>query len=202
MDWNILNEIENDLTDPIEKHKLFSSYPTLPLTESVFFSSPSESFIPHDEKKLLYYDIIIASDMVCCESDAVGVTTVLKRYLNPKHGIAIFVVPNPYHRYGIATLIPCLQYANFHLIVRSISNSQFTSQSHSSILSNYNLNSKDDISTILSQLNPSDPRYNLIFSLSNQDDPEIQQENDYLTDSLKEIDYFEWLLIIALSKSI
>ena len=200
------------MTNPIEKHKLFTSYPTLPLiisnsnnnnndgnndddhmNDNTMNSSPTTISDP------LYYDLIIASDMVCCDSDAIGVTTVLKRYLHPNHGMAIFIVPNPYHRYGIATLISYLQKTQFHIFIRNISHSHFNSQSHSSILRDYNLNSKEDIHTILSHLSSSDSRYNLISSLCSQDDIEIQQENDYLTETLKEIDYFEWLLIIVLS---
>lgn len=137
--------------------------------------------------------------MVCCESDAIGVTTVLKKYLHPIYGMAIFTVPNPYHRYGIAKLIPCLQ-NNFQTYVRNISHSSFSAETHSSILMNYQLHPKEDIQEILLQLTPSDPRYDLISSIALQDDINIQQENDYLTNELKEIDYFEWLLIIVLPK--
>ena len=52
------------------------------------------------------YDVIIASDIVCCESDAIGVTHTLLHFLKKEERIgresscpvAIFVVPSEFHR--------------------------------------------------------------------------------------------------------
>lgn len=56
------------------------------------------------------YDVIIASDIVCCESDSVGVTHTLINFLKREDKVAdiegsipvpvaIFVVPSAFHRY-------------------------------------------------------------------------------------------------------
>jgi hypothetical protein len=57
------------------------------------------------------YDVIIASDIVCCESDAVWVTHTslhfLKREVTPSTGcpIAIIVVPTEFHRLELTSNI-------------------------------------------------------------------------------------------------
>jgi hypothetical protein len=73
------------------------------------------------------YDVIIGSDMCCCETDAVGIAKIVQNYLSPigthssthspthspTHsstaiGIVLFVVPLPQHRYGTEVIIPAL----------------------------------------------------------------------------------------------
>ena len=53
------------------------------------------------------YDVIIGSDMCCCETDAVGIAKIVQNYLSPT-GIVLFVVPLPQHRYGTEVIIPAL----------------------------------------------------------------------------------------------
>ena len=60
------------------------------------------------EQKYSTFDVIIASDIVCCESDAVGVSHTLLHFLKRKepsvvpmdgsHPVALFVVPSGFHR--------------------------------------------------------------------------------------------------------
>jgi 2-polyprenyl-3-methyl-5-hydroxy-6-metoxy-1,4-benzoquinol methylase len=44
------------------------------------------------------FDVIIASDMVCCEGDAEGVAQCVAKFLRPQEGVAVFVIPTDYHR--------------------------------------------------------------------------------------------------------
>lgn len=53
------------------------------------------------------YDVIIGSDMCCCETDAVGIAKIVQNYLSST-GIVLFVVPLPQHRYGTEVIIPAL----------------------------------------------------------------------------------------------
>lgn len=124
--------------------------------------------------------------MVCCDSDAIGVTNTLLSFLRP-NGIAFFAVPNPYHRYGVAKLIPTLQ-QHFYVFIRPVSHSSFVAQRHSSF------DSAILTESLRSHLDPE--RLSLIQALL-QSDLSI---DDYLTHELPEIEFFEWLLLIVVRR--
>jgi hypothetical protein len=142
--------------------------------------------------------VIIASDMVCCDSDAVGVTNTLLSFLSP-NGVAIFAVPNPYHRYGIAHLIPTLQ-QHFHLFIRPISHSSFNGQRHEEPPS---LRLTPEMTHLLeARLDPN--TLSLIHSFLSQEQDRNDSSQTSLEDSftfdLPERDYFEWLLLLAVRR--
>lgn len=125
--------------------------------------------------------------MVCCDSDAIGVTNTLLYFLRPK-GIAFFAVPNPYHRYGVAKLIPTLQ-QHFHVFLRPISHSSFAAQHHSSF------DSEVLTEEIKSQLDA-----HQLYLIETLLEPSNQFLNDQLTHDLPEKEYFEWLLVIVIRR--
>jgi hypothetical protein len=187
--------------DPKEKSKITSSFPSLsPATPTSLHQQYLQKY-QQQEQGDATYDIIIASDMVCCDSDAVGVTKTLLSFLSP-HGIAFFAVPHPYHRYGIAHLIPTLK-EHFHVFIRSVSHSSFAGQRHPSYTS--------DLLTEDLKMKLDHQRLNLIESLlrNSHGDPlegQGERENerifldDLLTEGLPEIEYFEWFLLIVIKK--
>ncbi len=65
-------------------------------------NSPTLHIAPLDK-----YDVIIGSDMCCCETDAIGIAKIVQNYLS-NDGIALFIVPLPQHRYGTEVIIPAL----------------------------------------------------------------------------------------------
>jgi hypothetical protein len=134
--------------------------------------------------------------MVCCDSDALGVTNTLLSFLKPD-GVAIFAVPNPFHRYGIAKLIPTLQ-EHFYLFIRPISHSAFNGQRHddphSLVLTTelqHHLENRLDPDTLRFIDALLQPQGGLIHNSSLEDD---------LTFDLPEKDYFQWLLLIAVRR--
>ena len=187
LDWNTLSKGDEESVDPKEKCKTTSPFPSL---------SPATPTFVHQQHRQeqqqtqadASYDIIIASDMVCCDSDAVGVTKTLLSFLSP-HGIAFFAVPHPYHRYGIAHLIPTLK-EQFHVFIRSVSHSSFAGQRHPSYLS--------DLLTEDLKSNLDHDRLDLLKSLLQEEDKLLL--DDMLTEGLPEIEYFEWFLLIVIKK--
>lgn len=70
------------------------------------------------------YDIIIGSDLVYCQKDAVGIVKVLSKHLSSS-GIFVIVVPGPSHRYGTEFLSPMLQEGGFDVYVRCIAHANY-----------------------------------------------------------------------------
>jgi hypothetical protein len=194
-------EKETREMDLKEKNKITSSFPSLsPTTPTSLHLKHHQD--PDDREKMgSSYDIIIASDMVCCDSDALGVTNTLLSFLSP-HGIALFATPHPYHRYGIAHLIPTLK-ERFHVFIRSVSHSAFSGQRHPSY--------RSDVLTEDLKVKLDHKRLHLIESLLRNSREEEQGErqeeqqerivlDDMLTEGLPEIEYFEWFLLIVIKK--
>lgn len=70
------------------------------------------------------YDVIIASDMICCENDAVGIAKSVKIFLKPD-GICYFVIPQSQFRFGTEALIPALTAIGISAVSRPIYNSKY-----------------------------------------------------------------------------
>ena len=73
------------------------------------------------------YDVIIASDMICCENDAVGIAKSVKIFLKPD-GICYFVIPQAQFRFGTEALIPALKAIGLTTYARPILNSKYNNE--------------------------------------------------------------------------
>lgn len=83
-----------------------------------------DNYTPLSFPTLDKYDVIIASDMICCENDAIGIAKSLKIFLKDD-GISIFVIPQPRFRYGTEALIPALTAIGMKVLSRPIFNSKY-----------------------------------------------------------------------------
>ena len=151
------------------------------------------------------FDVIVASDMVCCDGDAEGVARCVAKYMRPD-GMTVFVVPTEYHRYslknafkssnckpfvyryGVKALIPRLREEGLLVFMRYLSHSACTPIPHSS----------DPTGGELSRIRPcecqSDYHRQVLGSL------QTPENNDMLTHSLPETEFYQWILVIALHK--
>lgn len=145
-------------------------------------SNPPLTFSNLDKNK--QYDIIVASDMICCESDAIGIAKSVKTFLK-ENGICIFVIPQPQFRYGCEVLVPALNGIGLQVVSRTVTNSQYKNALYrKSDNDNNNDNDKDNDNDNINQY------INDILNSSITDD-------DYLTDNIHDNNYIAWNFIIA-----
>ena len=122
------------------------------------------------------YDIIVASDMICCESDAIGIAKSVKKFLK-ENGICLFVIPQPQFRYGCEVLIPALTAIGLQVVSRTITNSQYKNEL-------YTKSQNDDESKNMNQY---------INDILNSD----ITNDEYLTNNIHDNHYIAWNFIVA-----
>ena len=59
-------------------------------------------------EKTRRYDRVVASDVVCCDRDALALATAIDLLLSKKGGLAVVAQPNARHRYGVDTFVAAL----------------------------------------------------------------------------------------------
>jgi len=124
------------------------------------------------------YDVVIASDMICCENDAVGIAKSVKTFLKP-NGICLFVIPQPQFRYGTEALIPALRGIGMKVVARPIYNSKY----------------KNDLYEYKKSQNDNNEDNNDL-DITNIINSKII-DDEYLTDNIHDNNYIAWNFIIA-----
>jgi len=130
------------------------------------------------------YDVVIASDMICCENDAVGIAKSVKTFLKPD-GICLFVIPQPQFRYGTEALIPALKGIGMKVVARPICNSKYKNDLYEYKKSQNDNNDDNNEDNIYDDRNIT----NIINSKIIDD--------EYLTDNIHDNNYIAWNFIIA-----
>lgn len=127
------------------------------------------------------YDILLGSDMICCESDAIGVVKCILTYLSPK-GLAIFIIPQPQHRWGTEALIPALNGAGLKVYHRPIVNSSFLNMAANSQGARSHRYERGEIINELSK---------------DITDTFHEGDDDDLTAGIVDASYFSWFLVVV-----
>ena len=138
-------------------------------------SNPALYITPLDK-----YDVIIGSDMCCCETDAIGIAKIVQNYLS-NDGIVLFIVPLPQHRYGTEVIIPALNaIKGLHVRYTLFHNSSCTT--------------KGTVDDLLSCWNGS-----LGYKNNSSLEPMLFDNIDFnaLTDGIHDKEYVSFLLILA-----
>lgn len=133
------------------------------------------------------FDVIIGSDVVCCQSDAVGVAKTISSFLNIG-GICVFVVPMPQHRYGTEVIVPALRaIGGFVVSHRPIVNSKYLARFGSP--PGY-IGKGNDSSTFWA------PDFSQFLNIE-AESGNLTEIDDKITYDNDDSEYFSWLLILA-----
>lgn len=132
------------------------------------------------------YDLIIGSDMVCIESEAIGVCKVILTKLATNiNSKCIFVIPQPQHRYGVEAFLPALESIGMDVICIPLFHSNCTTK----YKTNESHLSKSFTQTIFNNLEEE----NIIKYVNNIIIETSSVENmNILTENLVENEYFMW----------
>jgi predicted nicotinamide N-methyase len=132
------------------------------------------------------YDLIIGSDMVCLESEAIGVCKVILTKLAANmNSKCIFVIPQPQHRYGVEAFMPALESIGMDVICIPIFHSNCTTK----YKTNESYLSKSFTQTIFNNLDEE----SIINNINDIIKEASTVENmDKFTDNLVENEYFMW----------